>query len=99
MPHKDPDIRRAYARSWRARHLEQERERRRSYRGTCSDCGSEISAGNGKAKDPTKCFRCANPFAPCGTRSAYSRGCHCDACRKAQADYQRQWNFKRRQAA
>lgn len=39
--------------------------------------------------------RCG-PYAPCGTRSAYVRGCRCDECRTANSIYQRDWSRQAR---
>ena len=36
------------------------------------------------------CHR-AEIMAPCGTRSAYNRGCRCDACRQANTEFKREW--------
>jgi hypothetical protein len=66
-----------------------ERERMRRNQGTCEVCGAQTSGSNGRAKAPTRCFRCAHPLAPCGTPSAYNRGCRCDACRAAHAERMR----------
>ena len=36
------------------------------------------------------------PHAPCGTRSAYVRGCRCQLCRDADTIYKRAWSRKAR---
>lgn len=82
-------------RAWRNRNLERERERRRSYRLTCPDCGGEMSGGNGHEKDPRRCLAChAKAREPGhGTLSRYTSKvwrCRCTDCRAANAEWQRE---------
>jgi hypothetical protein len=78
---------------------EQQRARHDRQRGTCATCGGPTTWWAG-GRRPTHCWDCSPAFikAPCGTISAYRRGCRCAACRAANAAAQRRWQAARRAA-
>lgn len=57
-------------------------------RRTCEGCGAPLSPKASRFCRP--CYRAQRPKPRCGTNSAYTSGCRCDACRKASRDYHRE---------
>lgn len=64
-------------------------ERRAGYGRPCRICGRRTTGSEGRVKAPDICAKCrvVESLAPCGTRSAYDRGCSCDECRAAMRRY------------
>lgn len=77
------------------------RARHERARGRCADCGGP-TAWPGKGSAPSvRCKACHDRrrAAVCGTASRYKRGCRCDACRRANTEWQRDYQRRQREAA
>ncbi len=82
-------ISRSYARALRNDPSgRKDRARKQSYGGNCIRCGKRTDGSNGRSAEPRFCLACSLENqsmlkAPCGTPAAYSRGCRCAECKRA----------------
>ncbi len=73
-----------------------QRERRKRYQGTCSECGAPTHGSNGYKGQARRCQTCANKtVVDHGSYSMYTRHrCRCEACTEANARKQREYAAK-----